>query len=329
MLRTLFLLALLFVNYAQIGLAQTHFVHSHSGTSSSQLAIWAAKDLNLFAKYRLDVDLVFISGGARGMQALIGGSTQSADSDGVAPIHAILRGGDAVIVAGLNNKTLFKFVTQKEITEPSQLRKKKIGIANFGGSNEFAVVLALKEWNIQKDAVTLVAAGGSAVRLAAMEKKALDATVLPYDQALTATRAGMRVLADMPNLVPNFPDKVITMRRSFIQKERDAAKRFLQAISEAIYQVSISPEKGMAVLKKRLGVSDPKVIEENYNTYGRIFAFPPRVGRKGLEGVLEQIQQQTSEAKTEFEIGRFLDESIIDELEREGFFKKIAKDSQK
>jgi len=316
------LFAGLLLSWPKIGTAQTHLVHSNSGTSSSQLAIWAAKDLNLFAKYRLDADLVFISGGARGMQALIGGSTQAADSDGVAPIHAILRGGDAVIVAGLNNKTLFKFVTQKEITDPSQLRRKKIGVANFGGSNEFAVVLALKEWNIQKDAVTLVAAGGSAVRLAAMEKKALDATVLPYDQVAAATRAGMRILADMPNLVPNFPDKVITMRRSFVQKERDTAKRFLQAMSEAIYQVSISPEKGMAVLKKRLGVKDSKIIEENYNTYGRIFAFPPRVGRKGLEGVLEQVQQQTGEAKTEFELGRFLDESIIDELEREGFSRK-------
>jgi len=329
MIKILLLSVLLFLNYPRIVLAQTQFVHSHSGTSSSQLAVWAAKDLNLFAKYRLDVDLVFISGGARGMQALIGGSTQSADSDGVAPIHAIFRGGDAVIVAGLNNKTLFKFVTQKEITDPSQLRKKKIGVANFGGSNEFAVVLALKEWNIQKDAVTLVAAGGSAVRLAAMEKKALDATVLPYDQAITATRAGMRVLADIPNLVPNFPDKVITMRRSFIQKERDTAKRFLQAMSEAIYQVSISPEKGMSVLKKRLGLNDPKVIEENYNTYGRIFAFPPRVGRKGLEGIIEQIQPQTGGAKADFELGRFLDESIIDDLEREGFFKQIAKESQK
>jgi ABC-type nitrate/sulfonate/bicarbonate transport system substrate-binding protein len=307
--------------------AQTRFIHSHSGTSSTQLAIWAAKDLNLFAKYRLDVDLVFIAGGARGMQALIGGSTHSADTDGVAPIHAIARGGDAVIVAGLNNKTLFKFVAQKEITESSQLRGKKIGVANFGGSNEFAVVLALKELNVPKEAVTLVAAGGSAVRLAAMQKKALDATVLPYDQALMATRAGMTVLADIPTLVPNFPDKVITMRRSFVQKDRETAKRFLQAMSEAIHQVSISSEKGTAVLAKRLGMKDPKIAEENYQVYGRIFAFPPRVGRKGLEGVLEQIQQQTGGAKADFDSARFLDESIVDELEREGFFKKISKGS--
>lgn len=329
MIKILFLLAILFLNCPQPVFAQTRFIHSHSGTSSSQLTVWAAKDLNLFTKYKLDVDLVFIPGGARGMQALLGESTQAADSDGVAPIHAILRGGDVVIVAGLNNKILFKFVTQKGITEPSHLRKKKIGIANFGGSNEFAVVLALKEWNIPKEAVNLVAAGGSALRLAAMDKGGLDATVLPYDQALMATKLGMRVLADIPNLVPNFPDKVITMRRSFVQKERDTAKRFLQAISEAIYQVSVNTEKGMSVLKKRLGVNDPKVIEENYNVYGRIFAFPPRVGRKGLEGVLEQIQQQTGAPKADFALERFLDESIIDDLDREGFFRKLAKDGSK
>ena len=82
------------------------------------------------------------------MQALLGGSIQAADSDGIGPINAILRGGDAVIVAGLINKSFFKFVAQKEIAAPAQLRNKRIGVANFGGSNEFAVLLALKEWNI-------------------------------------------------------------------------------------------------------------------------------------------------------------------------------------
>jgi ABC-type nitrate/sulfonate/bicarbonate transport system substrate-binding protein len=70
--------------------------------------------LNYFSKYRLDVDFVFIPGGARGMQALVGGSTQSADSDGVAPIHVMHRGGDAVIVAGLNNKPLFNSLLKKK-----------------------------------------------------------------------------------------------------------------------------------------------------------------------------------------------------------------------
>jgi hypothetical protein len=55
--------------------------------TSSSLALWAAKDLNLFAKYRLDVDFVYIAGGPGVMQSLIGGNTQSADTDAVVPVH--------------------------------------------------------------------------------------------------------------------------------------------------------------------------------------------------------------------------------------------------
>lgn len=330
MIKTLFLATIFFFDCSVNLFAQTRFIHSHSGTSSTQLAIWAAKDLGLFEKYGLDVDLVFISGGARTMQALLGGSVQASDSDGVGPVNAILRGGDAVIVAGLINRSLFKFVAQKEITNPAQLRNKKIGVANFGGSNEFAVLLALKEWNISRDAVTLVAAGGSAVRLAAMENRGLDATVLPYDHALLASRAGMKVLADIPDLVPAFPDKVITVRRSFLERERQTIKRYLQALSEAIYQVATNREKATDILRRRLKLSDPNLAEENYKLYGGNYSYPPRVGKSGLVGVLEQIQAQSPSSKSDFELKRFLDETIIDELEREGFFKKLpSKDGRK
>jgi ABC-type nitrate/sulfonate/bicarbonate transport system substrate-binding protein len=54
----------------------------------------------------------------------------------------------------------------------------------------------------------------------------LDATVLPYDHAAMGSKAGLRILADMPTLVQSFPDKVIIMRRSFVQKERDMVKKF-------------------------------------------------------------------------------------------------------
>lgn len=309
--------------------AQSRFLHSYSGTSTNQLAIWGAKDLGLFEKYGMNVDLVFIPGSARSMQALLGGSIQAADSDGVGPINAILRGGDAVIVAGLVNRTLFKFVAQKEITGPEQLRKKKIGVANFGGSNEFAVLMALKAWNLSRDAVTLVTAGGSALRMAAMESRALDATVLPYDLAAQAARAGLKVMADIPDLVPAFPDKVIIVRRSYLEKERDSVKRYLQALSEGIYQVSTNKEQALGILRKRLRLSDPKVAEENYNIYGANYSYPPRVGKSGMTGVLEQMQAQSTGAKNDFDVKRFVDESVVDELEREGFFKKFSPNVRK
>jgi hypothetical protein len=38
---------------------------------------------------------------------------------------------------------------------------------------------------------------------------------------------------------------------------------------------------------------------------------------------MEIIQEETGRPKSEFELNRFLDESVIDELEKEGFFKRL------
>jgi len=59
-----------------------------------------------------------------------------------------------VIIGPALNKFPFSLVTQKGIDHPSKLAGKRIGIVNFGGSNELAIVLALKEWGIPRQAVT-------------------------------------------------------------------------------------------------------------------------------------------------------------------------------
>ncbi len=69
---------------------------------------------------------------------------------------------------------------------------------------------------------------------------------------------------------------------------------------------------------------NPTAAREFYAQYENVFSFPPRVGRKGMAAVIELIQEETGRPKAEFELSRFLDESVLDELEKEGFFKKLA-----
>jgi ABC-type nitrate/sulfonate/bicarbonate transport system substrate-binding protein len=95
--------------------AQQSHVHSGAGVSARQLPFWTAKHLGIFDKYGLNVELIAISSGARGMQALLGGSTHSANMAAMSPIRTVLAGGDVVIVAGYLNKNLFKLVSQKNI----------------------------------------------------------------------------------------------------------------------------------------------------------------------------------------------------------------------
>ena len=42
-----------------------------------------------------------------------------------------------------------------------------------------------------------------------------------------------------------------------------------------------------------------------------------------MAAVIDLIQEETGRPKVEFELNRFLDESVLDELERESFFKKL------
>jgi len=303
-------------------LAQQRHLHSSAGVGSNQLPMYVAKDLGIFDKYGLNVELIVITGGARSLQALFGGSTHSANMAAMAPVSAVLSGGDIVIVGAILNKSLQKFVARKEIRKPVELRNKKIGIANFGGSSEFGALMALREWKIPPESVTLTIAGGGRERMLALEAGGIDATLLSYAETLIAAKKGMNVLGEMTELVPEFPDRLIMVRRSYLDKERDSVKKFLQAISEGIIKVRTDRERTVTSLMKHLRL-DRQVAEENYQGSRDAYSFPPRVGRKGMQGVLDIFQQQTGRPKSDFEMSRFVDESVIDELEREGFFKRI------
>jgi len=210
----------------------------------------------------------------------------------------------------------------REMAAKFDLRGKKIGIANFGGANQFSVLAALKAWDIPADAVKLIPSGNDPARLIAIEAGGLDGTVIPNSAAGIAAKKGMNILANIPDIVKEFPDRTMIMERSFLKKNRESAKRFLQAVSEAIYRLKVEPqlrEKTVAILAKRFRL-DRQVAEEAYDIYRNVFSFPPRTGRRGLQDVLEIIQQETGRPKAEFALSRFLDESIMDELEHENFF---------
>lgn len=303
--------------------AQESVVVSYDGYAGFQGPLWATKDLELFSKYGLKAEMVLITGSTRSMAALISGSSDFAQGSASASIPIRLRGGDIVIIAAALNKFPFSVLAQKEIRKPSDLVGKKIGILNFGGSNDLAITLALKEWNIPRQAVTIFASGGAPERLAALSTRAIDATVLSPPETVVAARMGMNILAHLSDLKAAFPQTVITVRRSFLEKNRETAKRFVRAYSEAIHQFKTDKAKGTDVYAKRLKQKDSKVMGETYDYFAPKFSFPPRVERDGIRNALELVSARDREAKGEINVEQFIDESLIDELEKEGFFKKL------
>jgi ABC-type nitrate/sulfonate/bicarbonate transport system substrate-binding protein len=306
--------------------ARERHIHSSAGLGGSGLPLYVAKSTGIFEKYGLDVDLLVIPGGPLGMQVMLSGGTHSGNIAAMTPIRTILGGGDIVIVGGYLNRQMFNLVARKEIRKPADLVGKKIGVASLAGTNAVAIRLVFKEWKIPMEAVTLIVAGGSPLQLSALEAGTIDATVLTYGVTPEAVRKGMTILADLAKPVPEFPDRTIITRRSFLKKERDNIKRFIQGISEGIYRLRTADDRKreelVTIVAKHLRVNATSA-REFYDLYENAFSFPPRVGRKGMAAVMDIIQEETGRPKAEFELNRFLDESVIDELEKEGFFKRL------
>ena len=281
------------------------------------MPIWVTKEFGLLEKHQLKGELVMIPGGSRQMQALIGGSIHFSHIDSTAPITAIYRGAELVIVAGALNKFPFSIVTQKEIRQPSDLIGKRIGIVNFGGQNELSVILALREWKIPREAVNIIPSGPSDSRLVALSTRALDATLLSPPQTTTAETLGLRILAQLSDLKASFPIDTIVTSRSFLKQNRDTVKRLLRAYIDGLYAIRTQKEKTIAVLQKMLREGNRTILESTYDYYAPQFSIPPRVSREGLRTTADFLAPKAGAG----DIERFLDESVLDELEREGLFK--------
>jgi len=304
--------------------AQERLLVSYAGFGGFQAPAWAAQDLGLFTKYGLSTELVMIPGSARGTQALLGGSTHFGQIDGTALIAAINQGADLVLISASLNKFPFSLVVQKNITKPADLIGKKVGIVALGGAHEVSMVLALKEWNIPRQSVTLLTSGPAANRLVALSSGALDATLLAPPETGEASRMGLPTLAHMTDLkAAAFPMNVVATRRSFLEKNRDVVKRFLQAYSDATYQFMANKEKALAIYNQQMKQKNPAVVEKTYQYFASTFSFPPRVSHDGMRVAMEMIAQRTPGTKLDTNVDKYVDERLLDELEREGLFKRI------
>ena len=171
----------------------------------------------------------------------------------------------------------------------------------------------------------MIQSGIPSDRLAALMKGGLDASPLAPPHSFEAARRGLNVLIDFKD-IEAFPSRVIAVRRSFLEKNRETVKRFLKAYSEAVYQFNNDKKLGIATYAKWLKEENTKVNEETYNVYRDLLAFPPRAVRgEGLRVGIQMIAQRLGRGTTDINLEQFLDESLLDELEKEGFYKLITK----
>ena len=292
-------------------------VHAgYGGIAGYQLPLWVNKEAEISKKYGIELEPLLIGGGSLNMVALMAGSIKMSQNSASSAIQAALRGAPLVLIATLENRMPFQIIARPEIKTPQQLVGKKIGIQRFGGSNDTSVQWALRAWKIEPRQVTLLQSGQTNARMTALVLGQIDATIFSYPEIHVAKKRGMNVLADMADFSA-YPNTSLMVTRSFLDKQRPLAKNLLKSQIEAIHYVRTNKEGSIKVLKKYLRVNDLEAIEATYDFFSRRMDAMPRTNLDGVRNILKEMDAPQRNP------GDFVDLTLLDEIEREGFMKRF------
>jgi ABC-type nitrate/sulfonate/bicarbonate transport system substrate-binding protein len=316
------LVAALVASSPAIGTAKTPLRVAYSSISGAAVVTWLAVDKGLFAKNDLDVELIYVAG-SQAMQSLLGGTTPIG-IQGIEPVFRVnAHGSDTVMILGMVTKPPFSIITRPEIKDYRELKGKPMGITRYGSSTDMLLRLTLEKWGFKPESdVPSLQMGGVPPILAGMQSGKIFGGPLSLPTLARAKQEGYRELADVADLVPDYQVAGVVTRRAFIKQNADVVRGFVKAIAEAMALFRKDSNAVMKVMKERLKIDDPLVIEETQKNYPRYMPNVPYASRAGI-AVIKTFLDKNEPAVRPLSIDDQIDNQIVRELEQSGFFNSL------
>jgi NitT/TauT family transport system substrate-binding protein len=283
------------------------------------LAWWTAQAAGFYAQEGLNVEIVNMSGGSRGAEALAAGSLDVMHVGLSSVVKLNRTGGDLRLIGSLSNVIRFTFFSAPGVRTAAELRGGTVGVSTFGSESDSTVTLALQRLGLTRGDVTLKEYGGGPRRLAAVQSGEIKATALNEPFTSLAREAGVNVMVDL------VPEQIawlfsgITVQRSALASRRDALTRFLKATIEGNYLALSDERRAKEILARELKITDRKIIDISYNDFRQQSPRNIEPSRQGAENILTQFPGGSSRLED------YVDTTILDGLRAEGFFDQMQR----
>jgi NitT/TauT family transport system substrate-binding protein len=263
----------------------------YSGVGSGEEVHHFAKEVGLFNRAGLDVEIVYIPGGSTVVQAMASGEVQFGRGSATEVVSAHMAGFPLKILAALINKFVYSFVTPASITKPQDLKGKAVAVSRFGSGSDFITRMALKSWGLEAGRdVTILQVGNSPDRLAAIAAARVHGSILSLSQTPRAKKLGLRVLADLSQIDAEYPQGVLYVPLSLIEKRPDLIRSFLGAYVEGIRQFKTNKQLAYSIISRNSGLTDRAEIEEYHSLLSNNFLLDlPMPTLLGVKTVLEDL----------------------------------------
>ncbi|MGN6720787.1 MAG: ABC transporter substrate-binding protein [Candidatus Binatia bacterium] len=281
--------------------------------------LWVASQKGFFERPGLDVELVVIRASDVGIQALAGGSLEIAGSASDAPIAAIEKGLDLVIVGGIINGLSQSIMAAKKFKTYADLRGATFGAISLTSGVTFALKQVLKAKGLEypRDYKLLVI-GGTPQTYAALLSGQIDAAALSLPVNYAAEEHGFNEIGRFIDVIPNYQLAALSTKRSWAEKNRPVLVRVMKAMAETMHWLYRNKEAGADLLAKEMKLT-PEHARRGWDFYTSTRTWDPNgdVNLDGLQIVTQIYWEQTQSKGPVPKPAKYVDQTYLREALKE------------
>src|SRR5215510_2098688 len=304
------------------GLSAEKLICILGGTGTRHAIPVLATTFGLYAKYGLDATIVRIGSGTIATAALLGGEADVINTSGPALINARLAGTPVLYITNFNNWSDAHLLVRPEVTSIEQLRGGKFAVPGLGGGYAHMLrAFVFPKLGLDKGPKqpTILSAGDTPSALAGVVSGQYDAALASYENYMAFRKRGLKALVVPEDINVRWYTGLITLEKA-IKERRRAMIQFIKAQIETVSIIKKEPIKARAALKNYFRSSDDELMAE-YQSY--LAAKLPLVTRVDTENIKTLLLTSTNPAAKQAKPEEFIDNSLVEEIVREGFIKQF------
>ena len=268
------------------------------GESSKTLSygpLWVAAKMGFFEKEGLDVPIVTMRGSPLTIQALTADSIYVANATVDTLINAYEKGGaDLTMIGGLINGLGLSMVGGKQYKSYADLRGTTIGTQTLTSGTGFALRLVLKVHGMEypRD-YQLLNIGGASDRYQALTSGQISSAPVGVPLDLVARQQGFNILGYFADDLPNFQFNTYIVKRSWAEKNRPLAVRFMKAMVSTMRWMNDNRDQACTYLTKEMVLSMEHCRHgSDYNWKSRIWDRNADLNVEGVRTVMKITADQ-------------------------------------
>ncbi len=284
---------------------------SYSAVSMTWLPIKVAVAKGFFYEEGLDPQLVQM----RGNIATPALASQNIDfSVNISPVlNGAIQGLGLKLVAVLNTRPLFTLVVRPEIKTAADLRGKVFAVNAFGNTQAILTEKHLQHLGLKKGDYKLIAVGGTAARVATMEKNLAQGSLMPPPANVIMENQGYRLMGNTAEIIAH-PIVGLGTHEEKIRSQGDLVKRTIRASLKGLQFVRSNREETVKVIMDWVRLSE-RDASRAYDLSKAGYSKNGYASDEDLSIEWEFIQGETKRADVPLSVAR--DFSLLAEAQKE------------